>query len=266
MALRSLPAAEVVVVGVLGRQPAILPAAAVVAAAVAVVGDAVARAAAGDLACADRRAHLRRGCGAIAALKPRRAIRPRAFGQRLGCVGARAGFAADGEFFPVLPHLAGAARRRGEHISDELRAGAELLSTGRQGRCGGLRSVQRHHQVVSCAGAADIEQPDPLVVLGAPLSLPPRFVPAGLDAAAQPDRRRSRPACCGVAVAAGRLLIPCVIAEADVHRVGPSTIAAAQPGQHHDGELEAFRRVDGQHPHRVVVGLGQDRLGHLRPV
>jgi hypothetical protein len=36
---------------------------------------------------------------------------------------------------------------------------------------------------------------------------------------------------------------------------------AAYPGQDHDREFQSFRRVDGQDPQRVGVGLGQHRLG-----
>ena len=41
-------------------------------------------------------------------------------------------------------------------------------------------------------------------------------------------------------------------------RVGAE--ADAEPGEQHDRELEALAAVHGEHPHRVVVGLGDDRL------
>ena len=108
----------------------------------------------------------------------------------------------------------------------------------------GIPAMQAHHQVVAGPGAGDVQQPEALMGVHLLVDRLPRLVVLGLDPSPQPHHRFSR----GV----------------EGHRRPAG--GCAEPGGHarqdHDGELEALGGVNGEDAHAVVVGLGQDRLGH----
>ena len=102
--------------------------------------------------------------------------------------------------------------------------------------------VEAHDQVVAGSGRGDVEQAQPLVRLDGVLGRHLLRVPGGGDVPLEPDL--------GPGIGPQHL------------DAGRRAILGVEPAQHHHGELEPLRGVHGHDAHRVVVGLGQDRLDH----
>ena len=125
-------------------------------------------------------------------------------------------------------------------VREKLGAGAVAAAA----RCRGAGfPVQGHDEMVAGAGAGDVQQPQPFVLVHLLVERLGVIVVAGLDVAAEPER--------AAAVAGPQHLD---------RAPGPAGLAG-HPGQDDDRELKSLGRVDGHDPQRVGVGFRQYRLG-----